>query len=215
MREINELISKNKLIWDQCLETKFLRSLIKASISENEFKKYMIEDSIYLREYARVFGMAIYKSQSLKEIKFFYSLLSFVENDEGTTRLKYLAKYGLNDEDLTLYKPLEPNKKYTTFMLDIAKNHELVFILAAVLPCMLSYLYIFKKVLGKIDENKCKYLDFIIEYSNPEYEKICAFWLDFFMEKCEKLKEEELQKIEEIFTKSSLFELEFFSMICE
>ena len=73
-----ELMEENIPIWQQCLETPFLRQLEDGTLPEDCFKGYIVDDSLYLREYAKVFALGMTKAQTMDEIRAYYSLLAFV-----------------------------------------------------------------------------------------------------------------------------------------
>ena len=43
-------------IWESCLDTKFLKGIADGTLPEECFKGYIVDDSLYLREYAKVFA---------------------------------------------------------------------------------------------------------------------------------------------------------------
>ena len=87
-------------IWQQCLETPFLRQLGAGTLDERCFAGYLVDDSLYLREYAKVFAWGMLKAEDMAAIRVYHSLLSYVNESEDATRLKYLERYGLRDEDI-------------------------------------------------------------------------------------------------------------------
>ena len=59
-------------VWQQCLETDFVRGIGDGSLSMEDFMFYIVQDSIYLRNYARVLAMGIVKAPDLSQVKTFY-----------------------------------------------------------------------------------------------------------------------------------------------
>jgi len=177
-----------------------------------KFKQYIIQDSIYLKHYARVYGKAIYHSTILKDIQLYYSILSFVTDSESAVRLSYLKQFGLTDNDIEGIAPLPENQNYIDFMLDIAEEGNVCKILMAVLPCMLSYSYIFRKIAAEPETKKSRYWDFIADYANEHYADDCKLWSDFAEEKCASLPSHERKELTAIFEKASLMELNFWKM---
>ena len=129
----------------------YSRAMGTGKLPENKFKEYMIQDSIYLKHYARVYGQAIYCSKRLKDIQTFYSILNFVTDLRSRPFLefRYLKKYGVTDDDIESIKPLPENQNYIDFLLSQAKGQNVCEMLMAVLPCMMSYSYIFRRLAKK------------------------------------------------------------------
>lgn len=135
MSFMKTVVENNLPIWNNCMDTPFIQELWTGKLPENKFKEYMIQDSIYLKHYARVYGQAIYCSKRLKDIQTFYSILNFVTDTESAVRIRYLKKYGVTDDDIESIKPLPENQNYIDFLLSQAKGQNVCEMLMAVLPC--------------------------------------------------------------------------------
>ena len=90
MSFLDQCIQDSLPIWQQCLESDFLQGLADGTLDEECFKGYIVDDSLYLREYAKVFAWGMTKARDMDDIRACYSLLAFVNEGEGTTRLYYL-----------------------------------------------------------------------------------------------------------------------------
>ena len=80
-----ELIEKNLSVWQQCLDSPFLQQLGAGTLDEACFKGYIVDDSLYLREYAKVFAWGMTKAEDLEAIRTYYSLLSFAWSTSSAT----------------------------------------------------------------------------------------------------------------------------------
>ena len=95
---VSSLVQEDLPVWQQCLDTEFLRRMENGTLDEACFKGYIVEDSLYLREYAKVFAWGMTKARTMDEIRAYYSLLAFINESEASTRLMYLKRYGLQDK---------------------------------------------------------------------------------------------------------------------
>ncbi|BAL00294.1 putative TenA family transcriptional activator [Oscillibacter valericigenes Sjm18-20] len=212
MQFMKRTINESVPIWNECVKTPFVQELKSGALPFEKFKLYMIQDSIYLRHYARVYGKAMYHSTTLKDIQFFYSILSFVTNTESAVRLSYLKQFGITDNEVDLMKPLPENQAYIDFMLRIAEQGNVCEILMAVLPCMLSYSFIFRNIAAQQETANSKHWDFIQDYADEQYYEDCKTWCDFTDKKCALLSVTEQEKLNAIFQRASLLELDFWKM---
>ncbi len=212
MSFMEEILRHNKPVWDECIATSFVQDLKNGTLPFECFKKYMIQDSVYLKHYARVYGKAIYHAATLREIQLYYSMLNFVTDAESAMRLNYLEQFGITDDEIELISPLPENQDYIEFLLEIAECGNSVEILMSVLPCMLSYSYIFRSLVNEPESRKSRYWDFIQDYADPLYADSCRKWCDFAGQKCENLPEAEKRKLGFIFEKASFLELAFWNM---
>lgn len=212
MTFMDKTVKENIPIWDKCAETPFVRELREGILPAEKFRRYMIQDSIYLKHYARVCGMAVCLSTDPGDIQIWHSLLRQVTEEESLVRLSYLKKYGLTDEDAGKMKPLPENQRYIDFLTDIAGHRDTAEILMSVLPCMLSYSYIFRKTAKRREAPASQYFDFIQDYAEDGYFRECRDLCDFAEEKCRGLPEAKQKKLGGIFRQASLLELEFWKM---
>ena len=95
---VSSLVQEDLPVWQQCLDTEFLRRMEEGTLDEACFKGYIVEDSLYLREYAKVFAWGMTKARTMETLRNYYSLLGFVQESEDVTRLHYLEQFGLSDQ---------------------------------------------------------------------------------------------------------------------
>ena len=183
MSFMKEVLEKNIPIWDKCMATPFVQEMKEGTLPFECFKDYMIQDSIYLKHYARVYGKEIYHAKSLREIQLYYSVLSFVTDTESAVRLKYLERFGMTDDDIESIAPLPENQRYIDFLLETAEQGDDKEMLMAVLPCMMSYSYIFRKLAEDPASRNSRYWDFIEDYADDIYARSCEEWSQFADEK--------------------------------
>ena len=212
MSFMSEVLEKNIRVWDVCAGTPFIRELQAGTLPEEKFKQYMIQDSIYLKNYARIYGKAIYHSENLRDIQVYYSVLSMVTEEESAVRLAYLKKFGLTDDDIEKEEARAENREYIEFLFKIADRGNIPEILMAALPCMISYSYIFRKIAKMAGTADSKYFDFIADYAEDGYFESCKRLCGFAERKCGGLADREKKKLSRIFRRASLLELSFWKM---
>lgn len=210
---MRKLLARNIPIWDACAETPFLRELQRGTLPLEKFRTYMVQDSIYLKNYARLYGKMIWHSTTLQDIRVYYDALDFVTETESAVRLGYLKRFGMTDSDIEDLKPLPENQEYIDFMMNIGEGGNVHEMLMAALPCMLSYSYIFRKLLSSPDGIGPEYADFIEDYAEDGYFDGCRRLELFAEEKCRMSTREEKEKLGHIFEKGSMLELRFWEMV--
>ena len=141
-----------------------------------------------------------------------YSMLNFVNDTESEVRLDYLKQFCMTDNDIELIAPLPENQNYIDFMFEIASHGKNEEILMAVLPCMLSYSYIFRKLAAVPTSRQSRYWDFIKDYADEQYAESCKEWSAFAEHKCAGLSVANKKYLADIFEKASLLELAFWKM---
>lgn len=214
MSFVQDCIGDSLPIWKRCMETDFLRGVADGTLPEDCFKGYIVDDSLYLREYARVFAWGILRAGTMEEIRTYHSLLSFVRESEDVTRQYYLQRYGLDDAVIEKL-PLRPqNRAYVEEMHSAARNGEgTAECMMAALPCMLSYAWIFCEMLksapGVLDT---PYGKFVGDYAGISYEALCGRWTGAAEKACAHLSQQRKAECLRIFRACSLHELRFWEM---
>ena len=123
MAFMKDILTHNIPIWEECAATPFVQEVQTGKLPLEKFKRYMIQDSIYLKNYARIYGKAIFHADTLREIQLYYSMLNFVNDTESEVRLDYLKQFCMTDNDIELIAPLPENQNYIDFMFEICVNY--------------------------------------------------------------------------------------------
>lgn len=211
---VQECINNSLPVWESCLETPFLKGIVNGTLPEDCFKGYIVDDSLYLREYTKVFAWGILHAKDMEEIRTYYSLLSFVNEAENSTRLYYLSRYQLEDKAIQNL-PLRPeNKAYVETMINAAKEGSgSAECMMACLPCMLSYGWIFDRLRKEHPQSEQTiYGRFVCDYGGEAYDSLCKQWIDFAEKACQELTDIEKQRCMNIFYNCSVHELKFWQM---
>lgn len=212
MSFMQKVLKQNIPIWEECVGTRFVRQLQSGTLPFDLFKAFMVQDSIYLKHYARVYGKAIYHATTLRDIQLYYSMLNFVTDTESAVRLNYLERFGMTDDDIERIAPLPETQRYVDFLFAVAERGDECEILMSVLPCMTSYSYIFRKVAARPESKRSRYWDFIQDYADTAYAENCGKWCAFADRKCRDFSTARKEELGAIFEKASLLELDFWNM---
>ena len=57
MAFMKDILTHNIPIWEECAATPFVQEVQTGKLPLEKFKRYMIQDSIYLKNYARIYGI--------------------------------------------------------------------------------------------------------------------------------------------------------------
>ena len=185
MTFMDRIIADSLKLWEDAANEDFLEKMGTGTLEKERFYDYIVQDSIYLRDYLKAFAMAIFKSRSLREMQVFYSVLGFVNDSENATRLRYLADNGMTDAE----------------------------ILMAVMPCMLGYHFVFSRLLerhpGVLDTY---YGPLVADYTSSYYKECCDYWTSYCNEVCSGLDESRKERLDSLFQEASRHELYFWQM---
>lgn len=214
MTFLEECIQDSLPVWERCLNTPFVRGIGDGTLDEACFKGYIVDDSLYLREYTKVFAWGILHSHDMDEIRSYYSLLAFIRESEDRTRQYYLERYQLTDREIQPLPLRVENQAYVDYMIAAAREGQgAAECMMACLPCMLSYGWIFGELIRRSPGVKdTPYWPFVRDYAGNQYETVCEQWADFTNAVCQDLEPERKERCREIFYQCSVHELHFWEM---
>ena len=107
------LYENSKEVWDKYLEHPFLIELGEGTLDKEKFRKYLIQDYLYLIEYAKVYAMACVKSRNMKELKKFHNGVAGSIETETANHIMYLKDFGENIENMDKLQILSCSKYFS------------------------------------------------------------------------------------------------------
>lgn len=216
MSFIRQTVEASMEIWDACLRHPFLIELHEGRLPEAKFTDYIVQDSIYLREYARVFGIGIQRSETYRDIRMFYDQLGFVTEHESAARVRWLSEHGISEEQVERTPAKPACRDYTRFMLGEAAIGGVPEIMMATLPCTLSYFYLFDKLLEQYPNVRAlPYWYVVSEYTGEGYRAVCEKLGAYTESICRGLPTARREHLSDIFRTASAHELAFWDMAYE
>ena len=208
------LFSEVKEIWDGYLEHPFVKAIGEGSLDKEKFKNYLIQDYLYLKDYAKVFAMGLVKASTMDEMKFYHESIKGILDDETAVHVNYLKGFGLSTEEVEEYKSELTTESYTNYMLGIALKGDFKDIAMTIMPGTWSYYYIGKHLYETYKENLKDnfYTTWIEGYASNEFREYTQEWIDYIDDICNDISEVKKERLKDIFIKSSLYEMEFWNM---
>ena len=216
MAFIDDIIDQSKDLWEAAANERFPNEMADGTLPKEKFLDYIVQDSIYLRDYLKAFAFAMAKSADWEQMKLFYSMLGYVNDGENVTRLGYLAEVGLTDADVDRTPKRPQCANYTSFLIKVGQGGDVPDIVMAVMPCMLGYHYVFTKLLERAPQVAEGYFaPLVADYTSEGYAECCEYWKGIVNEMCEGFDANRKQELGAIFYQASLHELWFWQMAGE
>lgn len=216
MKTTEKLLAAATEIWDAYNTHPFVVGIQNGTLDKEKFRYYIMQDFMYLKDYAKVFAIGVAKSRSVDNAKLFAKYIA-VMNGELDIHKGYMGKLEVTQEELDEMKPSLDNLSYTSYMLRVAYEEGEAEILAAILSCAYSYEVIAKNILkntpGSVDDSF--YGDWIKGYASDAYSAGNMVLLDTLDELTEHYTEKQLKHLVDIFIACSRYELEFWNMSWE
>lgn len=213
MTTVEKMLEASKDIWRSYNEHPFVLGIQNGTLDIEKFRYYIVQDYLYLEDYAKCFALGVAKAKSLETANLFAKYIS-VMNGELDVHKGYLARLGVTKAEIEASARSLDNLSYTSYMLRIAYEEGEAEIMAAILACALSY----EIIAAKIVKNKpysvehSFYGDWIKGYCSEGYSKDNLILIDKMNKLSADYTEKQIQHLVDIFVNCSLYELKFWEM---
>ncbi len=159
--------------WRDYTEHAFVRGLGDGSLPRAAFQRYLVQDYLFLIHFCRAYGLAIYKTTDLADMRAFQATLDAILNHEMTLHIAYSAEWGLSERDLVETPEHPANLAYTRFVLDCGLAGDLLDLAVALSPCVVGYAVIGQR-LAATAAAATPYRKWIDAYAGPEYGEVAT-----------------------------------------
>ena len=203
-------------VWAKCLNHPFVTGLGDGSLPVEKFQYFMLQDYLYLFDYARVFALGVVKARDPELMRSFAASVESILNGEMKIHRAYMARLGISEAQVFAVQPALDNLSYTHYMLSVANAGTPVEIVASILSCSWSYAEIgqaLAKLPGALEHPF--YGEWVRSYAGEEYADMNQGLIDLMNRLAEDVSDEQLERLKEIFVNCSRYELGFWDMAWE
>ncbi|MEM8749272.1 MAG: thiaminase II [Pseudomonadota bacterium] len=159
--------------WSDYTQHAFVRGLGDGTLPEAAFRDYLIQDYLFLIQFARAYALAIYKGRTLDEMRGGLEGLKAILDVEMDLHVRLCAKWGLSAEQLEATPEKSQTIAYTRFVLDAGNAGDLLDLYVALAPCMIGYGEI-GAALKTMATDENPYAEWINEYASDGYQELTA-----------------------------------------
>ncbi|MCL2827183.1 MAG: thiaminase II [Oscillospiraceae bacterium] len=209
-----DLKANAEKVWEDGYNHPFVQGLGAGTLDREKFKFYLLQDYLYLLQYAKVFAIAAVKSDTEEQMTGFTTSQYFILANEMNVHRAYMAEFGITEAEVAAVKPSLYNRTYTANMLSYGLTGGLAEVLAAVFPCAWTYADYGKRLktqyADKLEENF--YKTWIETYAGDEFSQSFEWFYDALDQLVANMSDAEREKITDIFISSVEFEYLFWDM---
>ncbi len=203
-------------VWEKCLNHPFVTGIGDGTLDVEKFKFFMLQDYLYLFDYAKVFALGVVKARDPELMRSFAANVEAILGGEMNIHRAYMKRLGITEEQVFAVQPALDNLSYTNYMLSVASAGTPIEIVASILACSWSYAEIgqaLAKIPGALDHPF--YGEWIQGYSGEEYAATNDALIRLMNELAKDASGEQLKRLAEIFVNCSRYELGFWDMSWE
>jgi thiaminase/transcriptional activator TenA len=160
-------------IYAAILAHPFLTGLTDGTLPAESFAFYVMQDALYLRDYARALAAVASRAPTADAMRMFATHAAEANAAELELHGALLGELGIDTADLERTQPAPANLAYTSYLLASVRGGSYAEGIGAVLPCYWIYGAVGKHLLeaGSPDP---RYQRWIATYGGDEYGKVVA-----------------------------------------
>jgi thiaminase (transcriptional activator TenA) len=162
--------------WTRYTRHEFVRRLGDGSLEQAAFRHYLIQDYLFLIHFARAYALAVYKSDTLADMRQAGASLSAILDLEMGLHVKFCAGWGLDEDAMASAPEATGTLAYTRFVLERGMAGDLLDLHVALAPCIVGYAEIAAELMADpaTDLEGNPYRDWIEMYAGEEYREVAA-----------------------------------------
>lgn len=162
--------------WKTYVEHPFVAGMADGTLPEAAFRYYLEQDYLFLIHFARAYGLAAYKAETLEDIRGAAAGLSAIIDTEMALHVEFCAGWGLTEAQMSAVPEAPETMAYTRYVLEKGLQGDLLDLHVALAPCMLGYGEIGHALAHnpntKIAGNP--YVPWIEMYASKDYQDVAA-----------------------------------------
>jgi thiaminase/transcriptional activator TenA len=133
------LVAASAPAWGAYTRHDFVLLLARGELPEACFRRYLIQDYLFLIHFARAWGLAIYKSDTVAEMRRAQRLVAATLDVEIGLHIDYCRGWGLSQAAMTAEPEALETIAYTRFVLDRGLAGDRLDLETALAPCVVGY----------------------------------------------------------------------------
>lgn len=200
-------------VWEACLRHPFVTGIGDGTLDMEKFRYFMLQDYLYLFDYARVFALGVVKARDPELMRVFAANVDAILGGEMKIHRSYMKRLDITEEQVFAVKPALANLSYTNYMLSVAQTGGPMEIVASILACSWSYAEI-GQALAAIPgaAEHLFYGEWIRGYASEEYAATNQTLIELMDSLAADAGEEQLAYLTDVFVNCSRYELGFWDM---
>ena len=200
-------------VWEACLRHPFVTGIGDGTLDMEKFRYFMLQDYLYLFDYARVFALGVVKARDPELMRVFAANVDAILGGEMKIHRAYMKRLDITEEQVFSVKPALANLSYTNYMLSVAQTGGPMEIVASILACSWSYAEI-GQALAAIPGAAAHpfYGEWIRGYASEEYAATNQALIELMDSLAADAGEEQLAYLTDVFVNCSRYELGFWDM---
>lgn len=170
------MVEASDQAWRAYTRHRFVLQLASGDLPEACFRRYLVQDYLFLVHFARAWGLAIYKSDTIAEMRRAQRLVAATLDVEIGLHIDYCHGWGLSEAAMAGENEAPATIAYTRFVLDRGVAGDRLDLEVALAPCIVGYAVIAAERIAdaatRLDGNR--YREWLEMYAGAEYQGLAG-----------------------------------------
>lgn len=200
--------------WRAYCEHDFIERLARGTLPDEAFRHYLKQDYLFLVHFARAWGLAVYKSSDLTEIRSALATLKAIADIEIDLHIDYCRQWGIAAAELSSLPEARATMAYTRYVLDAGHRGDLLDLHVALAPCMVGYAEIARWIMAQpftiLDGNP--FADWIRMYAGDQFQAAAAAEVEWLNARLAAVTPARFSDLIKTFRDATRLEIDFWQM---
>ena len=151
----------------------FVRQLAEGTLPLAAFRQYLVQDFLFLIQFARAKALAVFKAESLDAMRVESAGVAAILA-ETELHLRYCAEWGIAEAELRATPESAETVSYTRYVIDRGLAGDILDLEVALAPCTIGYAEVAQLILAhprrQVADNP--YASWIAAYADPAYQAL-------------------------------------------
>ena len=158
--------------WHAYTHHRFVEGMRDGSLPRSAFLTYLVQDYLFLIQFARAWALAVVKAGDLDEMRACSATVHALLDHEMALHVETCAAAGIDTGAMLATPEALTNIAYTRYVLDAGLSGDFLDLLAALMPCVLGYGEIGAR-LAREAVPDTPYRPWIDTYAGAAYQQTC------------------------------------------
>lgn len=159
--------------WTAYVDHAFVRALGDGTLPQAAFRRYLVQDYLFLVHFARAWALLVVKGETLSEMRSAAATVHALIDEEMRLHVELCAGWGIDESALQATEEAPANLAYTRYVLDRGLSGDGLDLLVALAPCVFGYGEIGLGLAARQAPGN-PYQPWIDTYAGASYQQVCA-----------------------------------------
>ena len=146
----------------------FVLGIGDGSLTLERFRHFMVQDYLFLIDYARALAMGAAKARDPETMSWFATATDYILNTEMGLHRGYCTRVGIGTDELDNAVATPTTHGYTGYLLRVGTLATVPELMAALVPCVWGYWQVGERLAASGKPSVAEYAEWIDTYAGPE-----------------------------------------------